>query len=120
MNIIEQITSEVGIEKGTDDCFDIMLMISEALTNAFKHGNKGNRTKPIYLRYSFSGSTLRIEVEDAGDGNGHIMIPGDIADDSILENNGRGLFIIFSLADKVEFMKNVMVIEKKCRKTSSE
>ncbi len=118
LKVIEQVISELGLEKGTDNCFDIMLIMTEALTNAFRHGNKGNGEKPIYLRYCCDGSKLIIEIENFSEGSNEVSIPDRINENSILESSGRGLFIISSLADKVEYSKNIIHIEKYCNKGS--
>ncbi len=120
LKVIKQVILEIGVKEGTDDCFDIMLIMTEALTNAFKHGNQGNSEKPIYLRYYCNGSKLVIEIEDLGEGDDELLIPEVMHEKSILENHGRGLFIIASLADKVEYRKNILHIEKYCKKGNHE
>jgi anti-sigma regulatory factor (Ser/Thr protein kinase) len=42
---------------------DVLLLTTELVTNAFRHGSP-----PITLTVDRQGSALRVEVEDAGDG----------------------------------------------------
>ncbi|MCY6959353.1 ATP-binding protein [Clostridium brassicae] len=93
--------------------FDIKLILTEALTNAFKHGNGGDSSKPICLKYIYLDKCLKIQVEDSGQNQDFIEIPDTISEESILEATGRGLFIINSLADKVEFENSTLTIWKK-------
>ncbi|MCB2289381.1 ATP-binding protein [Clostridium sp. CS001] len=107
--IIAKIIADLNI---LDKCFDVKLMLTEALTNAFMHGNKCNVDKPIYLRYVYDGTYVSFEIEDSGTGLENIIIPEQISNESLLNDSGRGLFIIKSMADKIELRKNTLIIGK--------
>lgn len=91
--------------------FDIRLILTEALTNAFKHGNHMDINKPIYLKYFYNGKTVRFEISDSGKGFENEIIQ-EIVDEDLLSEGGRGLFIIKSLSDKIELKKNTLIIQK--------
>lgn len=110
--IIDKITSDL---KTSNDCFYIKLMLTEALTNAFKHGNKGDKNKPIYLRYYDYDTYIRFEIEDCGEGFKNITMPNTSLDEDLLSNSGRGLFLIKSIADKIELRNNTLIIQKQLR-----
>lgn len=95
-----------------NDDFDIRLILTEALTNAFKHGNKNNIDKPIYLRYAYNCKNVNFEIEDSGTGFKDINIPERISNDGLLDDYGRGLFLIKSIASKIEFRNNTLFIQK--------
>lgn len=82
---------------------NILLSLSEAINNAIVHGNKFNSEKFVSVVYSLSNKILKISVKDEGEG----FDPNQIADPTLPENienlYGRGIFIIISLSDKVEF-----------------
>ncbi|WBW95370.1 ATP-binding protein [Oceanirhabdus sp. W0125-5] len=107
--IIDKIINEL---KAFNDGFEIKLILTEALTNALKHGNNGNRDKPIYLRYSYDDNKVVFEIEDSGDGFKNLTIPNELIDETTLNENGRGLFLINCIADKIESRNNVLIIEK--------
>lgn len=92
--------------------FDIRLILTEALTNAFKHGNNMNVKKPIYLKYSYDGLNVRFEIKDCGNGAKDLVIKEILNDENILENQGRGLFLIKNLSDHVELKQNTLIIQK--------
>lgn len=111
-DIINRITTDLNV---CDKDFEIRLILTEALTNAFKHGNKYNKNKPIYLRYNYFGDTIIFEIEDSGTELKRIVIPDYISDEDILNDNGRGLFLIKSIANKIEQNDNTLIIKINCR-----
>lgn len=107
--VIDEIVSDINI---VEDNFDIRLILTEALANAFKHGNKNNGDKPIYLRIIYDEQGIKFEIEDSGVGFENIVIPEQISDENLLNDYGRGLFLIKSIADEVEFRNNTLIIYK--------
>ncbi len=107
--IIDKIITDLDI---SNYYFDIKLILTEALTNAFKHGNNSNINKPIHLRYNFNGKSIEFQIEDSGTGFGNVMISDKISDKNILSDNGRGLFLINCIADKIKFNNKTLIIEK--------
>lgn len=107
--IIDKITEDLNV---SEHSFDIKLILTEALTNAFKHGNKGDSDKPIYLSYHHCGSYVKFEIEDCGDGIEWKENHNDPLDEDLLNSSGRGLFLISSIADKIELNNNTLIIQK--------
>ena len=107
--VIDEIISELDT---SNDNFDVRLILTEALTNAFKHGNKSSADKPIYLRTIYNKKSIKFEIEDSGTGFSSANISEEILDENILDNCGRGLFLIKSIADKIELRKNTLIIQK--------
>lgn len=106
---INQIINDLNIFHHS---FDIKLILTEALTNAFKHGNKNDISKPIYLRYIYDGIKIKFEIQDSGEGLENVIIPEEVLEENVLSDGGRGLFLIQSLAEKIEFKKNILIIKK--------
>ncbi|MBF8983814.1 ATP-binding protein [Lutibacter sp. B2] len=92
--------------------FDIRLILTEALTNAFKHGNRNDENKPIYLRCILSGNSVEFEIKNCGVEYEDVNIPEPISDENILSNSGRGLFLIKCIADHMEVKNNTLIIHK--------
>ncbi|WP_169911621.1 ATP-binding protein [Clostridium oryzae] len=107
--VIDTVVSDLKAEKYY---FDIKLILTEALTNAFEHGNDGDKNKPIDLVYNFDGKYLNFKVISSNTKPESISIPKSIDEDSLLDEHGRGLFLIQSMADKVEFKDNSLIITK--------
>ncbi|PAB59532.1 ATP-binding protein [Anaeromicrobium sediminis] len=107
--IIEEVIRDLN---ASEYYFDIKLILTEALTNAYKHGNKSNNKKSIYLRYFYNNNELKFEIEDSGSNQKNITIPNEISDENLLDGSGRGLFLIKSMADNVEYKGNMLIIQK--------
>lgn len=84
---------------------NILLALTEAVDNAIEHGNKNNPDKTVELSYKSSSEGLTFTVADQGQG----FDPSDVADPTNPKNiseEGRGLFLMKHLADKVDFEEN--------------
>ncbi|AIQ48037.1 hypothetical protein R70723_20605 [Paenibacillus sp. FSL R7-0273] len=109
LNIIEGIIEELALEQYA---FDIRLILMEAVTNAYYHGNLSDCTKPITIRYMLDGDLLNLQIQDAGNGGHELVIPDRIGDDELLEDGGRGLYLIRCFSDSAELIHNTMFINK--------
>lgn len=107
--VIDKIIEDLNI---LSHSFDIKLMLTEALTNAFKHGNNSDENEPIYLRYNYIDNNIQFEIEDCGSGFENIVIPDELTDEILLNDSGRGLFLIKCAADKIEFKNSTLIIKK--------
>lgn len=107
--IIDKIIAELNAYQYN---FDIRLILTEALTNAFKHGNNMNVNKPIHLRYFYNGTSVKFEIRDSGTGFENVIVHEQLQDENLLSDSGRGLFLIKSLSDKIEFRQNTLIIQK--------
>jgi serine/threonine-protein kinase RsbW len=92
--------------------FDIKLILTEGLSNAYKHGNNSSEALPIFLRYDYDGKEIVFEIEDSGAGSDFIILPNVISYEKILEDNGRGLYLIGCFSDAVHMVKNKLIIKK--------
>lgn len=110
----KEIIDNIIIELNANSCdFDIRLILTEALTNAFNHGNKKDIKKPINLRYTYDGANIKFIIEDCGKGLKDIAIPDCTSDENLFKDSGRGFFLMNSLADKLEISDNALIIQKK-------
>ncbi len=86
-----------------EDQFAIKLALEEALTNAVKHGNQGDRSKSIVVRYAVTSRKAVIIVRDEGGG----FIPDDIPDpttpDRLPLPDGRGIMLLRAYMDEVVY-----------------
>lgn len=92
------------------------LVLTEALVNAIKHANSADPNKEVHIRISVSDKDLLIRVYDNGQGFDLNLIPRTGCPDPLNEQ-GRGIYIIRSLMDSVEYKKanggNVLEMKKR-------
>ena len=77
---------------------NLRLALSEAVLNAWKHGNRKEPGTPITIAWR-SANDFSLEVTDQGEGFDYRLLPDPINGDNLLSNHGRGLFIIRRLTD---------------------
>ena len=92
--------------------FEIKLIIVEAINNAFIDGNNSDTNKSISLQWEFKENLFIVSVTDCGDGVKNLNNNKEINEDNILEECGRGLYIISSYADEMKFEGNSIIIKK--------
>lgn len=90
----------------TDEKFgNILLAVSEAVDNAIVHGNQNDPDKEVFIGLSSSDTDVTFTVADEGKG----FDPDRVADPTQPNNKaqeGRGLFVMKHLADKLAFEDN--------------
>jgi len=83
---------------------DIAISVTEAVTNAVVHGNKNDLKKKVFIKLKADSSRVEITVEDEGNGFDPESIQNPIEEGNLLKEVGRGVFILKSLMDKVDFI----------------
>ncbi len=83
---------------------NILVSLSEAVNNAIVHGNKNNPAKKVSIKMEKDGNLLSFVVADEGEGFDPGMIIDPTAPENLDKPSGRGIFLMRSLADKVEFI----------------
>lgn len=92
--------------------FEIKLIIVEAVNNAFIHGNNSDKNKSISLQWKLKENLLIVSVTDCGYGIKNLINYKEINEDNILEDCGRGLYIISCYTDEMEFKDNSIIMKK--------
>jgi serine/threonine-protein kinase RsbW len=90
-------------EYSEDDLFAIHLAVEEAVVNAFKHGNKRDPAKNVVIEYDLSPQKVDICVTDQGKGFDPEGLADPRVDENIYKTDGRGVLLIRSYMDKVEY-----------------
>lgn len=95
-----------------DDIYgNIMIAVTEAVNNAIKHGNSGNKSKNVYLSLSLEDSLIKFVVKDEGSGFNYEDLPDPTAPENLEKPGGRGIFLMKHLSDEVQFKENGRVVE---------
>lgn len=99
---VERKLRKLGVNK--DKLADIAISVTEAVTNAVLHGNKNDLKKKVRIKLKTDSSCVVITVEDEGNGFDPESVQSPIEKGNILKPVGRGIFILKSLMDKVDFI----------------
>ena len=89
-----------------DSSFAIKLALEEAMTNAVRHGNGGDGTKSITVRYAVTPEVCVICVRDEGPGFRPAEIPDPTAPDRLSLPCGRGIMLMRAYMTDVEYRCN--------------
>ena len=102
------------------DVDDIAIALTEAVSNAMIHGNKSDVTKKVIVEIMEKPDRMTIHVWDEGVGFNPNTIDDPLRPENLLRESGRGIFILKSLMDRVDysFEKNgtVIILEKMKKK----
>jgi serine/threonine-protein kinase RsbW len=90
-----------------EDSGRIMLALSEAVNNAIIHGNNEDPEKQVVVLSTLDkeNRTLTISVEDEGEGFDPEEIPDPLKEENLLNEGGRGVYLIRQYADELQFSK---------------
>jgi serine/threonine-protein kinase RsbW len=89
-----------------DELFAIHLAVEEALMNAHKHGNRKSSEKTVVVEYSITPEKFDISVTDEGQGFDPSRIPDPREGSNISKDSGRGVLLMQSYMDIVEYNKS--------------
>lgn len=99
--ILNTIQKEIKLSEEKKNSIEIA--IAEAAANSIIHGNNSNPNKNIFVSISIFQRKIKISFKDEGNGFNPKEIPDPTIPENILKGSGRGLFIMKSLADTVEY-----------------
>ena len=83
---------------------NILVSITEAVNNAIKHGNKLNPDLNVEFTFENTDTNYSFTVKDEGAGFDFNHIADPTLPENVEKPDGRGIFIMKSLADEVEFL----------------
>lgn len=88
---------------GKEDIFAVHLALEEAFINAIRHGNEMDPEKEVEVSYSVDSEKFEVWIEDQGPGFDPRSVPDPRCGDNIYKPNGRGLLLMRSYMDVVEY-----------------
>jgi serine/threonine-protein kinase RsbW len=125
--VCERILAEIRANSyASEDVFAINLAFEEAFTNAVKHGNNMDPKKHVQIDYSVDPEKVEISITDEGDGFDPGKVPDPRSGKNLYKPEGRGLLLIRSYMDVVEYnqrgnsLRMVRYKEKPSLKISAE
>jgi serine/threonine-protein kinase RsbW len=106
--LVEKFIDEVcSIFKVNEEVYgNILVALTEAVNNAIQHGNQNNPNKNVDVSFKYSPEQISFTIKDEGAGFDYTNLPDPTDPKNIEKLNGRGVFLMRNLADKVSFEEN--------------
>ena len=98
---LEKINKRLNLDESQFN--KLLVATTEAVNNGIIHGNKRDQSKKVTLSCELNHSSLVIRVQDEGPGVDPDSLPDPLAEENLMRENGRGVFLMRSLMDAVEF-----------------
>lgn len=102
--LAERLASMAGFSD--DDTLDVGLAVREGAINAMKHGHEWKASLPVDVRFETNATTFTIRIRDCGEGFDPETTPDPTSPENILRTSGRGLLLIRSLVDEIDFVRH--------------
>jgi len=113
LRIVEKAVDELSSEYNLSSELygNILIATIEAANNAILHGNKLDENKNVHIKFKIEEKFLSIVVKDQGNGFDYSHIPDPTAPENLEKINGRGVFLMERLSDKILFSDNGSKVE---------
>ena len=90
---------------------NILISLTEAVTNAIIHGNHNDESKLVKVELKRLKNKLAFLISDEGRGFDHDSLPDPTSPENLLKLGGRGIFLMRQLSDAVQFSDNGRTVE---------
>ena len=100
-NLVDRVCGNLGVEE--DSYGNILIAVTEAVNNAIQHGNEFDTKLFVDVAVGNQPTEFCFNVKDQGKGFDFSNLPDPTAPENIMKENGRGIFLMKSLSDNVEF-----------------
>ena len=107
--MIEDIRNKYNVSEDTYG--NMLVAITEAVTNAIYHGNKTDPSKKVNVSCTGNTHSLAFTVTDQGPGFDYYNLPDPTAPENIEKECGRGIFLMKHLCDQLIFSENGRIVE---------
>ncbi|TVP48539.1 MAG: ATP-binding protein [Mongoliibacter sp.] len=82
---------------------NIMISVTECVTNAIIHGNNMDSTKKVELELALGDNEIMFTITDQGKGFDSENLEDPTSPENLEKAGGRGIYIIKHLSDEVKF-----------------
>ncbi len=106
LEVVDRVTSTVcdRLHFDQDTAGRVTMSVIEAGTNAIQHGHHRDASKMVDIEYHLLPDALEVLVHDCGQGFDISSVNGDVTSpEHLYDARGRGIFIMRSCMDEVEF-----------------
>lgn len=84
---------------------NLMLLLSEAVTNAIEHGNEMDPNKTAEIVVDITENEVVAMVKDEGIGFQPSEQESPLTEENLLKDSGRGVFLLKELSDEMEYQE---------------
>lgn len=99
--VVEHVQAFMEAHKiGEDLTHNVVLLASEAVTNAMEHGNEWDPDKDIVFKVDTGPEIIEMTVIDEGPGFDLSLVGDPIETENLLKGRGRGLYFMELMADE--------------------
>lgn len=89
----------------------LLVSLTEAVTNAIRHGNQFDSEKCVRVEVYRDKAELKVVVIDQGCGFEPDNVPDPTTPEALEKEGGRGVFLMKLLADKIAFLDEGRAVE---------
>lgn len=100
-SLVDKVCNDLGVQE--DYYGNVLIAVTEAVNNAIQHGNLFNSDLNVSVAVGDKEEEFCFTVKDQGKGFDFNHLPDPTAPENIEKENGRGIYLMRSLADEVEF-----------------
>lgn len=102
---VESFLAKINKELKLDEIqmHKLMVSLTEAVNNAIVHGNRADPERRVFVRCEKLPGWLLFMIRDQGRGFHPEDVRNPLKKENLLRENGRGIFLMRTLMDKVEF-----------------
>jgi serine/threonine-protein kinase RsbW len=100
-DLVKYLCNLIGFDEDTTHW--IILAVREGISNAIKHGNKGDLLKKVVVKMTYENNELSVIIEDEGTGFDPGKVQNPLLPENLLKSTGRGIFYMKSFMDGVEY-----------------
>ncbi len=90
---------------------NVLIAVTEAVNNAIQYGNRNDVTKQVTVQFQTKDNRLSVTVADQGQGFDYESLPDPTAPENLEKMEGRGIYLMKSLSDKLSFYKKGSEVE---------
>lgn len=82
---------------------NLALSVAEAASNSIVHGNMCDESKKVKINIQIDETSITVKFKDEGAGFVPEKVPDPTAPENILKDNGRGIHIMKTFLDSLEY-----------------
>ena len=100
-NLIDNICAKLQVKE--DYYGNVLIAVTEAVNNAIQHGNNMRSELEVGLAVSDKETDFCFSIKDQGEGFDFNNLPDPTSPENLEKEDGRGIFLMKSLSEEVEF-----------------
>lgn len=113
LNKVERLIDNVcnRLKVNEDYYGNVLIAVTEAVNNAIQHGNKLDAKLMVDLSVGDKEMDFCFSVKDYGQGFDFENLPDPTSPENLEREDGRGIFLMKSLSENVEFTNGGTVVD---------